>query len=503
MTSAQSLCVVGAGPAGLVTAKVFLEDGFDVTVFEKYDEIGGTWSSHRRYVNLNHQLDKGIFEFSGMPNDEAYEEAESIQAYLREYADRFDVADRIEFETEVVDMTETTDGWTVTTRDPRGDTQSRDFMYVVVCQGLHHLPKIPDVPGIDDFTGVVRHSSEVDSPDILDDNRVVVVGGGKSAFDLAVEAARAGRSATFVFRKANWMIPKKLLGGRLPHRYVLYTRFGESLQPQYFNDDCVRLIDRLPASVKDRLWAIVHRDAIRSAGLHRVDPDLVPETELRHDIAHAGVMPDEFADLVESGEITPIRSVVDRMDADGLHLESGAHVEADVVVFATGFRKDVPFFGDDAGIKTEDGQFYLYRSLLPPTMDNIGFVGTRETFNNFLSMEISAHWLAAYFQDELVSMPTREEMRGTIDRRLEWQESVLPNTKGFDFGPYDLHCVDELLLDMGVETRRSDPITEYFRPRARARHYTDLRRERKRAGAADPQAESGSGIASTVASLLF
>lgn len=503
MVASDSVGIVGAGPAGLVTAKVFLDDGFDVTVYEKYDEIGGTWSSYRRYVNLTHQLGEGLFEFSDMPRDEAYEDAESIQAYLREYADRFDVRERIEFETEVRDLTETADGWTVAIRQTGGDgerTERVDFDYVAVCCGFHHIPNVPDVPGTEEFDGPVLHSSEVRSEEVLEDERVVIVGGGKSAVDIGTEAGKVAASTTLVFREANWLYPKKILGGLVPNRFVFYSRFGEALLPRYYNDDCVRLLDRIPQPIKDGMWSVIEKDLLLSGGLWGVD-DLVPDRELPHDIVHTGILPDEFPDLIEDGQVTPKEASVERIEGDGVRLDTGEFLEADVIVFATGYRKEMPFLESEIDdLRTDDGRFKLYRAIVPPDVDDLGVVGLRQTFNNILTIEVTAHWLAAYFQGELVEMPSTEEMRETMERRLEWQERVMPGTKGYHYGPYDLHSTDELLMDMGIPTRRSNSlVSEYLLPGARARRYADLQTERN--GAADPSASRDEGERTVLGSI--
>lgn len=502
-----SVCIVGAGPAGLVTAKVFAEDGFDVTVYEKYDEIGGTWSSHERYVNLNHQLGKGLFEFSDMPRDAAYEDAESVQEYLREYAERFDLPERIELETEVRGLAETADGWTVEvapTGDDGGGVDREAFDYVAVCCGFHHIPNVPDVPGRGTFDGPVLHSSEVHREETLEDERVVVVGGGKSAVDLSTEAGKLAASTALVFREANWLYPKRILGGLVPNRFVFYSRFGEALLPRYYNDDCVRLLDRIPQRVKDAMWRVIEKDLLLSGGLRDVD-DLVPDRELPHDIVHTGILPEEFPDLVDDGRIEPKQATVERIDAEGVHLDTGEFVAADVIVFATGYRKEIPFLESELDdLRTDDGRFKLYRAIVPPEVDNLGVVGLRQTFNNILTLEVTAHWLAAYFQGELVEMPSTAEMRETVERRLEWQERVLPDTKGYHYGPYDLHAADELLIDMGIPTRRSDSlVSEYLLPGARSRRYADLTAQRERA--ADPAAsvEEGRSALGSIASTFL
>lgn len=478
----ERVCIIGAGPAGIVTGKVFLEKGFNITIYEKFNELGGTWSSQRRYVNLQTQADRGLLEFADLPHDTAFASAEYIQNYLREYATRFNITEDIQFETEVISITKETEGWTVTTQsttDESAAPQQAEFDYVVVCSGLNYHLKRPDISGEGAFDGRVLHSCEIKEYDQLRDKRVVVIGFGKSALDISVEAATVGLSSTLVFRKPNWHLPKRLINGLIPYRYLLFSRIGQSLLPQYHNDDCVRLIDRLPEQIKQLVWKGITTDLIRSAGLHTVDDDLIPASELPHDIARTGVYPDEFVKLVRSGAITPIRGTVERFTSDHLRLSTDEKVPADVVVFGTGFKRELPVLNETLDIKTDDDQFYAYRSIVPPDADRIGIIGLRQSFMNFFSMEVSAHWLSAYFQEELSPMPSSEEMHQSIQQRLEWQKETIPRTQGFDFGPYCMHTIDELLQDLDITTcQTSNPIKEYFLP-PRPYWYDELRVDRK------------------------
>lgn len=476
----HTVAVVGAGPAGIVTGAVFDADGFDVTVYEKFDEVGGTWSSERRYVGLASQADSGIFEFSGKPNDTPFPDAEQVQRYLREYACERGVYDRIEFETEVVGLRRRDDGWTVDIEGPDGTRTTTEFDYVVVCSGLHHVPNEPEIPGRDGFEGRVLHTSEVDSHAPLEDEHVVTVGFGKSALDISVEASRVGASSTLVFRRAGWHIPKRLLNGTVPYKYLLFSRFGGSLLPQFPDEDVVRPVDRLPGPVKDLLWTAITKDFVLSSGLGRADEDLIPEHRLPNDIARSGVYPDEFADRVADGAIATEKAGVERFDPDGVVLSTGGKVLADVVVLGTGFRQEFPFTEacPELDLRTDEGEFGAYRSLVPPETDRIGFVGLRQTHNNFLSMEVSAHWLVAYFRAELPSMPTTERMHAEIEQRLEWFRETLPRNQGYDFGPYVVHTPEQLLVDMGIDPNQApNPLAEYFSP-VKARWYDDLREKR-------------------------
>src|SRR5215472_16115318 len=102
------VCIVGAGLAGLVTAKVLTQDGFDVVVFEKEREAGGVWSSSRTYPGLRANNSRESYAFSDFPYPDTADEfptAEQIRAYLRAYIDRFGLRSLIRLSTEVVSIT--------------------------------------------------------------------------------------------------------------------------------------------------------------------------------------------------------------------------------------------------------------------------------------------------------------------------------------------------------------------------------------------------------------
>ena len=77
------VCVVGAGPAGIVSAQVLLEDGFEVTVFDKYQRVGGIWSPGGCYDGLHNQSARRLFEFADLPNRLHLASAVDTQRYRR------------------------------------------------------------------------------------------------------------------------------------------------------------------------------------------------------------------------------------------------------------------------------------------------------------------------------------------------------------------------------------------------------------------------------------
>src|SRR6266404_7925251 len=99
---AGRVCVIGAGMAGLVSAKVLRGDGFDVTAFEKEATIGGVWAPSRTYPGLRANNPRESYAFSDHPYDRTVDDfprAEQIRDYLASYVERFQFGDAIRLST--------------------------------------------------------------------------------------------------------------------------------------------------------------------------------------------------------------------------------------------------------------------------------------------------------------------------------------------------------------------------------------------------------------------
>ncbi|MHC5720656.1 MAG: NAD(P)-binding domain-containing protein, partial [Nostoc sp.] len=113
-----------------------------------------------------------------------------MQNYLNSYADNFGVLERIRFQTEVTNVSRKTGeqpGWIVTIRVNEKE-EKHEFDFVLVCNGIFSTPKLPSLPGREEFAasgGRVLHSTEFNDASIIEGKRVVVVGYGKSACDIA------------------------------------------------------------------------------------------------------------------------------------------------------------------------------------------------------------------------------------------------------------------------------------------------------------------------------
>src|SRR5881296_1622039 len=437
--SQRRVCVIGAGISGLVTAKVLAGDGFDVVVFEKAPTLGGVWAASRTYPGLRTNNPRDTYAFSDHPfppNVADFPSAAEMRDYLQSYAERFGLLARIRVGTEVVKVALDGARWKVTVR-AAGSEEILDFDFVVVCNGVFSTPCIPAVEGMERFTGRIVHSTGLTDPELVKDKRVLVVGGGKSALDCAGWAAAEGRSCTLVFRQAYWMWPRYLWG------------------------------------VVNIEWLMFSRLTVRALRYHRLS---------RADAwLHGAGAP--LVRLVRSGRIRPKKSVIQRFrGGNAIELADGEVLDADVVIFATGFTQAVPFLEESVRrqIEREDG-FHLYRLILPPGVPRLGFIGYNSSTACQLTSEVAAHWLSDRFLGRL-RVPSVEDMNREIERVRRWTAEVMPaRSRGFFVGPWVVPHLDELMRDMGLPAvRSSNFIAENLMPVWPTRYRT-LAEERRRA----------------------
>ena len=187
--SREKMAIIGAGPVGLGMAKALKVNGIPYDQFEADDDVGGNWY-HGVYSTTHTISSRNVTQFPGTRCRRQYPDYPSrdqVLAYLRDYTRHFGLADNIAFNAKVVMARPRPDQlWDVTLAS--GET--RAYKGLIVSNGHDWSRRFPQYPGV--FAGEYMHSKDYKRPEQLAGRRVLVIGAGNSASDIASEAARVG-----------------------------------------------------------------------------------------------------------------------------------------------------------------------------------------------------------------------------------------------------------------------------------------------------------------------
>jgi cation diffusion facilitator CzcD-associated flavoprotein CzcO len=198
------VAVIGAGAAGLVSARWLREAGLDVVVFERTQAIGGIWrpDTGLAYPSLRTNTSKQRSAFSDLTFDASapdFPAREEVLAYLERYADLVGVRPAIRFGRSVTSVGPAeTGGWTI---------DGEPFDFVVVASGLFGIAREPALAGRERFRGTILHSSAFRDASAYRGRDVVVAGAGSSGADIAVELATEARSVNVAIREMPTFTP--------------------------------------------------------------------------------------------------------------------------------------------------------------------------------------------------------------------------------------------------------------------------------------------------------
>lgn len=465
----QNVFVIGAGLSGLVTAKTLLEYGYAVTVFEKEPEIGGVWAPGRRYPGLTTQNTRDTYAFSDFRMPKEYPEfpsGEQMLAYLKAYAAKFHINPVIRLNHTVENASLESDGnehrWTI-----RGNADGMPFQeqgdFLVVCNGTFSEPAIPQSPGMESFTdngGIIRHTSTVNSPEDYAGKRVAVVGFGKSACDIAAAIADETAQTYLIYRQAKWKVPKRI--GGINYKYIILTRFGEALTKLRYRNTAERIIHLL--KIPGRAFRTLQQTFRKQQQLDACG--LLPDAPISDLLfGELSVESDGFFEKVRQKQIIAIKGEISAFRPTGITVSSGDKIELETVIFGTGFTQTLPFLSPKlvAQLTDADGNYLLYRNILPLSVPALAFVGYNSSFFCNLTSEIAALWLCEYLEGK-IQLPEKNEQEKQILEHLAWRKQFRQNAlyRNANVYPFNVTYVDWLLKDMNARLPLGALLSEWL-----------------------------------------
>jgi len=465
----KRIAVIGAGISGIAAANVLKKQGYQAVIFEKSTEIGGVWAVAYPEVRLqNISSQYHLFDFPWTFTPDLHPTQTQIRQYLNAAVECLQIDVRLNHE--VFALEEIKEGWRMRFQNTNG-CHEQIFNYVLIATGLYtQRQNRPTFPGEADFTGKIVTERAIKSLDIFNDERVAVVGFGKSAIDMAILAARRGQQVHHVFRQPRWLIPQKVLG--LHYTRILFSRLNSVTTPSWAYPTIVEqfLHHRLNFIVSSigklvesifRLqiqWNGFGRDQAATDRLKIVQPKHSLASDLRSATA---VAPEVYYRFVAEGRIQPHHAEVYGFSKDTLKLEQGEEIQSDVVVLSLGSQTPIfPFLPQKYRhlLEAHKDGVQLYRHLIHPSIPNLGFVGFNHGFLHVPAVEIGTLWLCAYLDGEL-ELPSVEQMKQDIEQIRQWKNAHIQfePTRGSGVNVRYQQYIDILLRDLGISPYRKMP----------------------------------------------
>ncbi len=366
------VCVIGAGPSGITAAKHLLQAGIkDVVVYERNNQVGGNWiyspdPSHSSVYETTHIISsKKLSQYHDFPMPADYPDYPSHQQllkYFQDYARHFGVDKVIQFNTEVKHVVKTgDDGWDVTLHDGRVE----HFEHLLVANGHHSVPKMPTYPG--NFEGEFIHSHDFKHNRPFKDKRVLVIGGGNSACDIAVETGRVSAFTAISWRRGYHIVPKFVFG----------------LPPDVMNEKFIFLPFKVREITNTITWWLV-TGGNEKYGLPKPKHSILSS----HPTVNS-----ELLYFIRHGRIHP-RPDIARLEGKCVYFVDGRAEEYDVIVAATGYKIVTPFFDKDF-LDFSESDVPLFLRVFHPNHRSLYFIG--------LVQPQGCIWPLADTQSELVA----------------------------------------------------------------------------------------------------
>lgn len=395
----RNVAVIGAGPGGLVAARYLKSEGFNPVVYEQGARVGGQWSADPNHSGvwpaMRTNTSRIMTSFSDLPHYDGcptYPTNEAMGEYLHRYAETFDLIPHIRLETPVRELRrDANGGWIV--RTDRGEDR---YDQVVIASGRYNKPSIPDVPGLNSFSGSggVIHAFAFKHPESYRDLRVLVAGCQISSLEIASDLAMLGAARVVVtHRKQRWVLPKLING--VPADHVGFTRFSmlaeECLPPE-----------ALSAALKQFVLSVA--GSPENFGAPKPPDNLSPATFTQSHF---------FLPLVAEGRII-VKPWIESVHGKEVRFKDGSSETFDAILFGTGYHLHLPFLSEEIRrtLNADEHHLDLYRYTFHPDLPGLAFVGFFQLAGPYYpALEVQSRWIAYTFsgaqpapsQDDLVA----------------------------------------------------------------------------------------------------
>lgn len=421
----KKIAIIGAGRAGLVSAKYALENGLEPTIFEQTSQIGGLWSRGNEthiWEGLFSNISKYTMMFHDHPwpkNTPIYAEAKQVQEYLISYANTFNLNKHIRLNVKVEKVKQSSDKkWELNLSNLiTNSKETLIFDFLIIASGLHSKPRIPKIENSSQFNGIQLHSSRFSLKDpCLKDKNVLVLGCSLSGTEIAASLVGHAKSVTNVFPRTYLVTPRLIKFKTKPGPEFKILPIDIALNRRSFNfgDPSIPREEHEKQKI-EMLYQIFPYQTDKN----KSHPDLFVDLKIPNQILLKSIS-DYYIQYVQYNKIRPIKSKIKSLKNNSVILENGEEIQADAIIYCTGYELGADFFDSNILeiLKFDNRKNYkfsiiLYKCAFHPDLENLAFIGQTEG-SYFTGDELLADWACRVFTGKF-KLPEREIMVKEID----------------------------------------------------------------------------------------
>ena len=336
-----TVLVIGGGQSGLSIAARLKQLNVDTLIVDREKRIGDNWRKRYHALTLHNQVQVNHLPYMLFPpNWPTYIPKDKLANWFESYVETMELNFWTETEFEGGSYDETEGRWTVTLRRADGTKRTMHPRHIVLATGVSGIPSVPEISGLKDFAGKVMHSSQYDDGENWKGKRAIVVGTGNSGHDIAQDLHSSGADVTMVQRSSTLVVSIE------PSAQLVYTPYNEGTL-----EDNDLIATSMPLQVARKSHAMT------------TDKSRELDKELLDGLARAGFKLDfgedntgwQFkyltrgggyyfnvgcSDLIVKGDIALKQFAdIDTFVAAGAQMKDGKAVAADLVVLATGYKR--------------------------------------------------------------------------------------------------------------------------------------------------------------------
>lgn len=426
----KRVAILGAGPAGIVSAKYALENGFIPVVFEKKSLPGGLWSSGTAIwedMHSNSSRYSVMFSDFGWPDKASIiPSAKDVYNYLLSYIDHFKIGSHFRFNTlvQLVKQLPNKKWQIIWTNYLTGDRTTEVYDFLICSSGLHCMSSVPPIKNSENYKGEILHSNNYKSKDpLLKNKRVIIVGNSYSGAEISSHLVGHAKTITNVFSRPYLVFPRILkVETEEKNVYNIYPNDLFYSRELAFKTQTKEEERKTKIEIFSKLCPI-------QTNKKKSHPDMY--YELNDDEPIREAVTDNYYSYVTQGKIKPKKGKIAQFEANGVRLSDGSFEKADAVLFCTGYKLCLDFF-DDTVLKTlkfnnDQHKFpiLLYKFTFHPDLENLAMIGVTSGLF-FAGFELQAKWAFKIFKGEK-KLPPRSIVDAEIAKDEAMRESLLKN----------------------------------------------------------------------------